>query len=377
MPTPRHLVALLTLACLAATGCDKTTGTSDASDIDEETCEVANCDTGPAEDTAADTSPEPDTDEPEMDTADAAEDTAGAEDTEADTAPDTSSDDTGSADTSETSDAADTTTADATDASPDGGGLDPEDIVLSVDFDDVSLGKYSEDDYDSQWPEADWLEGLQDGRGDVVENPEDSSDQVLEVLYPAGEYGPNDQGVQMKILFDNSYDELYLRYRVRFEKDFEWVKGGKLPGLIGGEANTGGDVPDGTDGWSARMMWRRGGHAVQYVYHPDQSGTYGEDMSYELNGNEVDFQDGTWHTVQHRIVMNTPGQSDGRIQAWFDGQLALDRQNMRFRDVSDFAVDGFYFSTFFGGGDDSWAPDSDMHIYYDNFVVAEEKIPAP
>ena len=369
MPTTRHLVALLTLACLAATACDNTTGTSDTSDIGGETCEVANCDTGPADDTAADTSPEPDTDQPERDTADAAEDTAMAEDTAHDTSPDTSAADTASTDTS---DASDTTTADTTDTSPDGGGLDPEDIVLSVDFDDVSLGKYSEDDYDAQWPEADWLEGLQDGRGEVVENPEDSSDQVLEVLYPAGEIGPSDQGVQMKILFDTSYDELYLRYRVRFEKDFEWVKGGKLPGLIGGEANTGGEVPDGTDGWSARMMWRRMGQAVQYVYHPDQSGTYGDDFDYQIGGSDVHFQDGSWHTVQHRIVMNTPGQSDGRIQAWFDGQLALDRQNMRFRDVSDFAVDGF-----FGGGDDSWAPGNDMHIYYDNFVVAEKKIPAP
>ena len=33
------------------------------------------------------------------------------------------------------------------------------------------------------------------------------------------------------------------------------------------------DVPDGTDGWSGRMMWREDGAATQYLYHPDQPGT--------------------------------------------------------------------------------------------------------
>ena len=38
--------------------------------------------------------------------------------------------------------------------------------------------------------------------------------------------------------------------------DFDFVRAGKIPGLAGGRTNTGGRKPDGTDGWSARMMWR-------------------------------------------------------------------------------------------------------------------------
>lgn len=268
---------------------------------------------------------------------------------------------------------ADTTGRDGTE---DASGLSSEDILFSVDFDDTPLGTYSQSEYASEWPEADWTSGLEAGRGTIVETP-DGGGRALEVLYPADTFGPGDQGVQWLISFDDSYEELYLRYRVRFQSEFEFVKGGKLPGLVGGEGNTGGEVPDGTDGWSARLMWRRMGEVVDYVYHPDQSGTYGEDFAWKLDGREVQFEPGTWHTLQLRVVMNTPGASDGRLQGWFDGRLALDVSGMQFRDVPDFAVDGFYFSTFFGGGDQSWAPSSDMHIYFDEIVVATERIPSP
>jgi hypothetical protein len=31
---------------------------------------------------------------------------------------------------------------------------------------------------------------------------------------------------------------------------------------------------------------------------------------------------------------------------------------------------GFYFSTFFGGGDLSWAPEKDQYVQFDDFVLA-------
>ena len=67
--------------------------------------------------------------------------------------------------------------------------------------------------------------------------------------------------------------------------------------------------------------------------------------------------------------MNTPGQNDGSITAWFDGQLALESGDMRFRDVDSFAIDGMYFSTFFGGGSSSWATTSDEIVLFDDFRI--------
>jgi hypothetical protein len=35
--------------------------------------------------------------------------------------------------------------------------------------------------------------------------------------------------------FKKSYEVLYCQYKVKFEEGFDWKKGGKLPGLAGGD----------------------------------------------------------------------------------------------------------------------------------------------
>src|SRR5690606_15373813 len=107
---------------------------------------------------------------------------------------------------------------------------------------------------------------------------DEGGERFVRVLYPTGAWGSGTSGAQWQVGLPSAYQELWLRYRVRFGPGFDPVRGGKLPGLIGGEANTGGDAPDGTDGWSGRMMWRRELDVVQYVYHVDQPTQYGEDF---------------------------------------------------------------------------------------------------
>jgi hypothetical protein len=165
-------------------------------------------------------------------------------------------------------------------------------------------------------------------------------------------------------------DECYVRYYIRFDPGFDFVKGGKLPGLVGGNANTGGHKPNGRDGWSARLMWRPGGKVVQYVYHPDQKGVWGDDFDWMKDGEPCHFKPGVWHCVESYMKLNTPGQHDGIIRSWLDGEKVLEISTLRFRDVGDLKIDGFYFSTFFGGGDVSWAPEKDQYAQFDDFVLA-------
>ena len=150
----------------------------------------------------------------------------------------------------------------------------------------------------------------------------------------------------------------------------------KLPGLVGGEANTGGDRPSGRDGFSARMMWRAAGRVVQYVYHPDQPGMWGDDFVYDFGG-ERRFEPGTWHRVDHRIALNTAdgtGEKNGIVEAWFDGELALRRNDVRFRDIPSIHIDQFYFSTFFGGNTPDWGPARDEVVLFDGFRVSTESL---
>ena len=244
-------------------------------------------------------------------------------------------------------------------------------VVFALDLDDTEVGPYTEAQLDADWNGPTWSGGVAEGRVEVVATV-DGEGRSLRVHYPAGTYGPADGGAQWFLDLDGPFDELVCSYRVRFGEGFDFVKGGKLPGLVGGEANSGGDPPDGTDGFSARLMWREGGEIVQYVYHPDQPGTWGEDLPWDEGGQRV-LIPGHWHTLEHRVVTNTPGQHDGVIEAWFDGALALSRTDLRFRDTDTFAIDALYFSTFFGGGDETWATTQDEHIDFDDFEVRNER----
>lgn len=216
-------------------------------------------------------------------------------------------------------------------------------------------------------------EGVREGRVTVFEGPGVREGRSMQVQYPRGGVGPGPGGAQWMMSLGTRFDELYCAYDVRFATDFNFVRGGKLPGLVGGRANTGGNKPNGTDGWSARMMWRSRGDVVQYVYHPDQPTEFGEDFPWNLGGQRA-FRPGNWHRVEHRIVMNRPGQRDGIVQGWFDGALALDRRDVRFRHVDTFAIDAFYYSTFFGGSDPSWAPSKDERVDFDQFVIATGRL---
>ncbi len=246
-------------------------------------------------------------------------------------------------------------------------GLDAPDIesadaLYSNDFENSDPGRYSPEDLAGEWATPEWSNGVDDGR--VLIAPSGSQGNVLRVSYPSGTYGAGDSGAQWQLRLDSS-EAMYVSYLVRFPEGFEFVRGGKLPGLAGGTANTGGNPPDGTDGWSARMMWRSQGCATYYVYYPDQPGQFGEDLSWR-----VAFQPGVWHRVEQVIVMNNLGSNDGIALGWIDGSLVLERRDLRYRDVDSFAIDMLYFSTFFGGGDPSWAPGEDQFIDFDDFVVA-------
>jgi len=240
--------------------------------------------------------------------------------------------------------------------------------IFEQDFEHHQPGLYTEAMLDADWQMPTWSQGVEQGRVSII-STDDETNQALAVQYPQGQFGTSETGAQWKLLFDQSYESVRLTYRMQFHAPFDFVKGGKLPGLIGGQGNTGGGIPTGTDGWSARMMWRSKGNAVQYVYHPDQPNNYGEDLPWSIDQQSIQFLPGQWHEVVHEIQMNTPGQNDGRITCWFDGVKALETEAMRFRDIDDFAIDGLYFSTFFGGSNSSWATTKDEAIWFDDFQI--------
>lgn len=267
-------------------------------------------------------------------------------------------------------------------------------VIFENDFEDDAVGTYTMSNWDADWNEPPWENGIDEGRATVVTGAAAfEGGRSLRLLYPQGSVGAVGNaggGAEWRMDLGQSYDELYMGYRIRFGAGFDFVLGGKLPGLAGGIGNTGGNVPNGYDGWSARMMWRTNGsagsntngdtaNAVQYLYHPDQPGTWGENLRWDdgPNGQWAELESDRWYHFEHRVVMNTPGQYNGEIQAWLDGELVMEEYGLRFRDVSTFGIDELLFSTFFGGGSAIWAPSQDEFVFYDDFVVSTEPIGVP
>ncbi|MEE9339640.1 MAG: hypothetical protein V3U87_16320 [Methylococcaceae bacterium] len=244
--------------------------------------------------------------------------------------------------------------------------------IFHLNFSKSPLGNYTHSDIKRDWPGVRWSEAF-----DRVKVVEESDNRFIRVKYPKGGVGPENGGAQWKIDFSNAfgttYDELYISYKVRFAKGFNPVKGGKLPGMWGGTGNGGGKKSTGYDGWSARMMWRARTVALFYVYHADMKNTWGDDSVWGKD-ETILFPANEWVQVEQRIVMNSPGDKNGILQGWYNGVLELDKRNMRYRHVNSFAIDGFYFSTFFGGEGSQWAPTRNETIDFDDFIFSTKPI---
>lgn len=210
--------------------------------------------------------------------------------------------------------------------------------------------------------------------------------KFISVKYPAGSCGSKDtdgcnngSGAQWLMPLDRNYEELYLSYRVKFSNGFNFVLGGKLPGLTGSRnpvtttPPTGGIKPGECDGFSARYMWKSNGIAETYLYSPAQPGNYGEDLLWQNpNGTPVQFIPDRWYVITQRLVMNTPGQPDGILEIWLDGVKVQRKTNVFYRGAAcpTMGVNQFYFSTIFGGSDSSWAAVKDEYVYFDDFVIS-------
>jgi hypothetical protein len=169
--------------------------------------------------------------------------------------------------------------------------------------------------------------------------------------------------------------EVWFRYHVRLV-NWNAASTGKLPGLAGiySSSARGCIKPSDTQrGWSARGMFgvpgTQGAPAGRvpigtYLYHADQAGDCGDGLWWDAS-----LEQGRWHCVEGRVKMNTPGQNDGLIRGWLDGDLALSRSNIQYRraDEPGIGVRHMWHNIYFGG---SWPTPNPLSLEYDQVVVS-------
>lgn len=198
----------------------------------------------------------------------------------------------------------------------------------------------------------------------------------IRVTYPAGTWSPaatKTAGLPMGgaqfygQVLARPAEAATLSYSIRFPKDFDWVKGGKLPGLYGGTGNTGSNTPTGSDGFSTRQMWRENGRGIGYPFLPDSPG---KGTTIQCQPNPLFQADGQWHRVRQEVVLNTVGKSDGSITLYYDDRLAASAPGLRFRSTPRLGIDGVLFQSFFGGASIEWATPVETHVDFADFEMS-------
>jgi len=245
---------------------------------------------------------------------------------------------------------------------------------MNISFKNIPLGLYTEDILKKQWTSATNIKGVNEKRCQIVEI---EGERVLQVKIPKGKLSPTDGGASWRYRFEKSFEEFTAEYKVMLNKDFKYIKGGKLPGLCGGSNPRGGTANiSAKNGFSARVMWRELGALEQYVYFANQDSKkkHGTDFYWKMNdGKPVCIFPGIWYTFKTYIKMNTIGQKDGKIISWLDGEEVLNT-DIALRNDSSLGIDSFQFVTYFGGNDETWFPKKDEKIYFKDFNFMSPKL---
>jgi len=229
-------------------------------------------------------------------------------------------------------------------------------------------------DQKGQWT---WEESVSavSGLYNVIQSEwSDNSLLAFEVNFPKGSYDPGSMlrlgqkrgGFSFKTKsFPTGRECAWLRYRVRFDKDFDFVKGGKLPGLYGWWGNSGGLIPNGYDGFSIRVIWLGNGDGAVYAYLPT-SKVWGT----ALARREWRFEPGKWYLLELQVLLNRPFFSDGVIRISIDNKVVREIDKLVFRKTNDLLIDGMMFSTFFGGNNSSFASSADAKLSFSSIQLS-------
>ncbi|KAB5592109.1 Polysaccharide lyase family 14 protein [Ceratobasidium theobromae] len=190
---------------------------------------------------------------------------------------------------------------------------------------------------------------------------------AMEVFFGRGSYAFN-SGVPGGISFYaygpsdlSTGNEFTLGYSIYFEFGFDFVHGGKLPGLYGGTSD------DEAVGCSGGRISPTCGAPIP------GSNTCGADYGTSLGRGSFYFKTGQWNTVAQRIKLNTPGKADGELQVWSNGKSIWSVGGVIFRGAGLDAsrVRGLMIQSFFGGHSLYWASSKDQRLWFADFSVAQ------
>lgn len=236
---------------------------------------------------------------------------------------------------------------------------------LTIHFNQHKTGYYQGDLLKQDWKNVSWDGTRQRARVLAERN----HNKFIRVSYPKSGVGPTKSGSQFLVPIPES-EAYYLSFRVRFNRGFDFKKGGKLPGLASGYGKySNGKIPRDGKGWTARLMWIEEGELVPYLYYvgmpkANRWGEFWKMQSY--------IKPNQWHTITQYIRLNKGGQRNGTYSIWIDGKRVTHKTNMLWRYGNYGKIDSFLFSTYHGGASAPWAPRWHSFADFDDFIIATQ-----
>ena len=209
---------------------------------------------------------------------------------------------------------------------------------------------------------------------------------VLTLTLPSGGHG-SAGGVNLKCVpKDFPCSSAELKYSVYIPKDWDCVKGGKLPGFFIGKNGTGGKSYD-KDNGSARLMWRQGNQLVSYLYLCTDQGDItkqgpeflracnnkfpdaGIDMWRETKEKLV-LKEGTWNTIVYGLSLNEKGKRNGRLWLELNGKRVSVNDACFTSNPDKVMIGGFQFSCWYGGSNATWAPSRPQQLKFKDLQLS-------
>ncbi|KAF8963165.1 polysaccharide lyase family 14 protein [Flammula alnicola] len=220
-----------------------------------------------------------------------------------------------------------------------------------------------------------------------------------EAFYPTGSINPKAQtpggfgfylaGPPAFVKRLETATEAIFSYRMMLQDEWEWVKGGKLPGVFGGIGDlayrcSGGRKEDRCQCFDLRPMWRPDSVAELYSYLPitpenraqlsavPPRSIESKDYGYSVGRGayHLDRAVGGWVTLAFRIKLNDLGSNNGEIQLWIDGESVINVDGLTLRETEAGRIKGMHFQTFFGGHESDWASPKDQRAWFSDVTGA-------
>jgi hypothetical protein len=210
------------------------------------------------------------------------------------------------------------------------------------------------------------IRGLRTGHVRLVDDADlaHSGSGAIEFTAPARDGG--ESGVGASGWFGpDGYDRVHFRRYVKFAADYDQGPlhhvGGGLAALAGTDRwramGSAGLRPRGDDRFnSAFEPWRAWGRhpppgfMFLYTYwmdmRRDRDGNYWGNMLGPAEEERVVLRRNQWYCLEHMIRANDPGQANGELAAWIDGQLYIHYRGIRWRTAPDVKLKRFNFGLY-------------------------------